>query len=249
MAGPALTSLLRIDTPSDGGDLHGHRQLAIDAGFDGVEVAIDQTPALPKVDAVFVSCPMSPPEEAQGNIIALLERAAAFGARCMNLTLTPLQAQYATLESAMHRDMTSLAYRLLHGVRFEAERCGVMIALETGAHGHLLSPIELREVIDAVNSWAIGVCVDVNRIAGFSHPADWIGTLGRRIQAIRINDQKDVANDGALDFPAIVETMERIDYGGVVIVGGVGSPKEVRSAMQLPLPLLRNRDNICVGRE
>ena len=152
----------------------------------------------------------------------------------------------------MHRDMTSLAYRLLHNIRFEAERCGVMIALEAGAHGHLLSPIELREVIDAVNSWAIGVCVDVNRIAIFSHPVDWIYSLGRRIHAIRINDftdRKDAANGGALGFTTIEPVLDHIDYGGVVIVSGVGSPMEIRSAMQLPLPLLRNRDNICVAQE
>jgi sugar phosphate isomerase/epimerase len=252
MAGPALTTLLRVDVLSDGGDLHTRRQIAIDAGFKGIEVALDHQPAISQADVVFASCPMSPPDEAQRNIIALLERSAALGARCLNLTLTPPDAKSGNFDPSMQRDMTSLAYRVLHNIRFEVERCGVLIALEAGAHGHFLSPIELREVIDAVNSWAIGVCVDVNRIAGFSHPSDWVCLLGRRIHSIRFNDftdRKDAANGGVLDFTTIESALEHIDYGGFVIVGGVGSPKQIRNAIQRPLPLLSNRDNICIAQE
>ena len=108
MTDRVLTTILRIETPSDGGDLHTLRQLAIDAGFDGVEVAIDQAPALPKVEAVFASCSVSPLDEAHDIITTLLESAAAFGACCMNLTLTPMHAKNENQKPSMHRDMTSI---------------------------------------------------------------------------------------------------------------------------------------------
>ncbi len=153
-----------------------------------------------KIRAVAARCIATDIDEAAAEVVSLLSRAASLGAQCLNLTIPPI----AKLEHggaplghatpsvpqregfASYQEALNLAYQLLHRVRMDAEGSGVVVALEAGRGGCLLSPVELREIIDAANSWAVGACVDAASVAPFSSPADWIRTLAGRLHAVRL---------------------------------------------------------------
>lgn len=140
-----------------------------------------------------------------------------------------------------YQEGLNFAYQLLRRVRLDAESCGVSVALEAGANGCLLSPVELREIIDSANSWAVGVCIDAARIARFSSPADWIRILKARVHAVRVRMQngecgimKHPSTIGqspvaqAVDVQAICEALNEIRYDGLIIVSGADGPDEIR---------------------
>ena len=56
------------------------------------------------------------------------------------------------------------------------------------ARQRTLTLFDLRELIDAVNSPAVGVCLDVEQVGLIGSPLDWIHTLHRRVKAVRHPD-------------------------------------------------------------
>jgi hexulose-6-phosphate isomerase len=72
-----------------------------------------------------------------------------------------------------------------------AERLGVDLCLENVWNGFLLSPLELREFIDAFGSERLGVYFDVGNVLGYhQHPPHWIELLGPRIKRVHVKDFK-----------------------------------------------------------
>jgi sugar phosphate isomerase/epimerase len=174
-------------------------------------------------------------------VIALLRFGSRLQTQCLNLTIPAIgRGAWPRSESTGTRDETvggyqdavNLAYAILARVRFEAEAAGVAIALEAGAGGAFLSPVELRELIDAANSSAFGVCVDVQRIASFAHPEDWLATLGHRVHSIRVPQRvpdglsQRVRAAGAIDLAAIGAVLDEIEYGRSIIIDTGDDPAE-----------------------
>jgi len=120
----------------------------------------------------------------------------------------------------------------------------VVVALEAGANGCLLSPVELREIIDAANSWAVGVCIDVARIGRIGSPADWLRILRARVHAVRVNsdylhDRPDQSTRVEPINPALIaEALDEIQYDRIVIATGTGDPAPIRAnLMNLGCPM------------
>ncbi len=164
----------------------------------------------------------------------LLARAGELDARALNLTIPPLGGEPQNESFASYQEALNLAYMLLHELRFEAEATGVSIALEPAVGRCLLSPVELREIIDSANSWAVGVCIDVPRVARIGCPHDWLTTLGSRVHAVRMNfDEPGVPTQrgesgSACDVSSITETLDRIDYDRTIIAAGEQDPATLR---------------------
>jgi hexulose-6-phosphate isomerase len=104
------------------------------------------------------------------------------------------------------------------------------LALETGIEGGLLSPFELRDIIDTSNSWAVGACVDVARISRLGPPGDWIRVLNRRVSAVRVNERR--CSEGSAtalplerdDLADTVAALNDIQYEHPLIVSVDGQP-------------------------
>lgn len=201
------------------------------------------------ISAVAARCIATDIDGAAAEVASLLNRAASLGAQCLNLTIPPIarlehggapaegdiSLGHATQSVpqregfASYQEAINLAYQLLHRVRMDAEGSGVVVALEAGRGGCLLSPVELREIIDAANSWAVGACVDAAHVARFSSPADWIRTLAGRLYAVRLEHrvQTDAAEvvdglpstrtDKMLHARAINDALNEIRYDRSVI--------------------------------
>ena len=69
----------------------------------------------------------------------------------------------------------------LKSLAAHAEKKSLHLALETPGSGLLLSPLELRELIDQINNPYIGVCLNPHYIEQNTNPFDWLTILNSRI--------------------------------------------------------------------
>jgi len=125
---------------------------------------------------------------------------------------------------ARYQDALNFAYQLLRAARFEAEAAGVVVAVEAAHDGCLLSPVELRELIDAVNSWVVGACLDVDRVRTVGEPIDWLTTLTHRVKAVRSNVARDREHGSLESDDARIgpiwrwKTLDDIGFCGPVVI-------------------------------
>jgi len=70
-----------------------------------------------------------------------------------------------------------------------AERESVMLAVENPGSGLLLSPLELRELIDEINSPYFGICFNPDNVGQSSDPTDWLRILGKRVIGLRFKPE------------------------------------------------------------
>jgi sugar phosphate isomerase/epimerase len=211
--------LLGVDGSSTLLALREHSARAASEGFDGIEWAptaeLPQLPpatpvdAAPRIGALAVRCETCDLDGAVNAVCAQLHAAAAIGAKVLNLHLPPVRGSGRGEGFGRYQEGVNFAYELLHRARLEAEATGVAVALEAADGGCLLSPVELREIIDAANSWAVGACVDAGRIALLGSPADWVGTLEHRVQAVRLSPSLDEPKRGATGGSAWAEELLR----------------------------------------
>lgn len=129
-----------------------------------------------------------------------------------------------------------LAFEALRELASEAEERGVAIAIENVWNQFLLSPVEMRDLIDRVNSPMVRVYFDVGNVLKFGFPQDWIETLGRRIARIHLKDFKIAMGniegfcplgEGDADWPAIMTALQQIGYAGPLTYEGPGDPADI----------------------
>jgi hexulose-6-phosphate isomerase len=129
-----------------------------------------------------------------------------------------------------------LAYEALCELAPKAEDCGVTIAVENVWNQFLLSPLEMRDLIDRVGSPRVQAYVDVGNILKFGFPQDWIQILGKRVVRIHLKDFKiAVGNidgfcplcDGDADWPAVVAALKAQGYDGPLTYEGPGDLADI----------------------
>lgn len=246
---------IRLPEPCSGESLTESLAKARQAGLDGVdwpvsiasmekyslEHACELTENVEpiKVGSISTTCTTTDIEAATQQITGALRAASYLGASCLNLTLpslTPSASREDSDEPGFDRvlEASNFAYALLRSVRFEAEAAGVTIALETAQGRCFHSPVELREMMDALHSWAMGVCVDVTRVSAIGGYADWLETLLYRVHSVRVDlDQSSVVNDGSDQdesmLTRVCKTLREIRYGGALIVSTRGLWRDAES--------------------
>ncbi len=67
-----------------------------------------------------------------------------------------------------------------------AQRQRVNLALENPSHHLLLSPLELRDLIDQINSPHLGICFNIEHTRRLGEPIDWAEILNHRIFALKM---------------------------------------------------------------
>lgn len=71
-----------------------------------------------------------------------------------------------------------------------AEKLGVSIAVENVWNRFLLSPIEMAEFIDKVGSEYVGAYFDVGNVLYIGYPEHWIKILDKRIKKVHFKDYR-----------------------------------------------------------
>ncbi len=69
-----------------------------------------------------------------------------------------------------------------------AEKLGVCIGVENVANRFLLSPLEMARFIDEIGSDYVGAYFDVGNVVPIGFPQHWIKVLGERIKKVHIKD-------------------------------------------------------------
>lgn len=104
-----------------------------------------------------------------------------------------------------------------------AEELGVTIGVENVWNNFLLSPLEMRTLIDQVNSPRVKVYFDVGNVIKFGFPEMWVKCLGDRIARVHVKDFKRAVGtldgfcdllSGDVDYPAVVKALLDAGYDG-----------------------------------
>ncbi|NSW92232.1 MAG: sugar phosphate isomerase/epimerase [Firmicutes bacterium] len=106
-----------------------------------------------------------------------------------------------------------------------AESKKVYIGIENVWNKFLLSPLEMRDFIDKIDSNYVGVYFDVGNVIYSGYPEHWIKILGKRIKKVHFKDyRRDVGSlagfvdllSGDVNYPAVVEELKKVGYNSFV---------------------------------
>ena len=107
----------------------------------------------------------------------------------------------------------------------EAEQRKVYIGVENVWNKFLLSPLEMRDFVDAVGSDYVQVYFDVGNVIATGYPEHWIPILGPRIKRVHIKDYRRSVGgldgfvdllEGDVNWPAVMDAFKAIGYDGYV---------------------------------
>ena len=210
-----------------GGSLAENFRLAKDAGFDGVEVALDEqgeislvsTQAdMQKIRAAAeeagielysvasglywkYSLTSEDPilrEKAKDCVRKQLQVAAWLG--CDTVLVVPGAVSVSFAPELGVTDYEKAYERSLEAfleLKKDAERLRVSIGLENVWNNFLLSPLEMRDFIDRIGSDYVGSYFDVGNVLLTGYSEQWIRILGKRIKKVHFKDYRRAV--GSLD--------------------------------------------------
>ncbi|MDD9265626.1 sugar phosphate isomerase/epimerase family protein [Paenibacillus sp. GCM10023248] len=107
-----------------------------------------------------------------------------------------------------------------------AESYKVSIGIENVWNKFLLSPLELRDFIDKINSPYVGSYFDVGNVVYAGYPEHWISILNKRIKKVHFKDYRRAAGGlhgfvdllaGDVNYPEVVKALQAIGYEDYVI--------------------------------
>ena len=229
--------------------------LAKDAGFDGVEVALDTA------GIINLDCTKEDMEQvkswAQEAGIALYSVASGLywkqnytsndpQTRSNAIAITKKQLQVASwlgcqsilvVPGAVGVDFEPGSEVVEYDVAYErclaalkelapvAEEYKVELCIENVWNKFLLSPLEMRDIIDKVGSPYVGSYFDVGNVVYSGYPEHWIKILGKRIRKVHFKDyRRDVGTlsgfvdllAGNVDYIAVKKALDDVGYDGWV---------------------------------
>ncbi len=115
----------------------------------------------------------------------------------------------------------------------QAEKCGVKIAVRAASDGFLLSPVETRDLVDRLNSPAIGVAFSLNDVARFGCPEDWLRCLSYRLQAVFLGAREGPNGETSeIDTAKICEALDEVHYEGPLIYESAGDLSDIAAILK-----------------
>lgn len=103
----------------------------------------------------------------------------------------------------------------------DAKQANIMIGVENVWNKFLLSPLEMKQFIDEINSPYVGVYFDVANVLLSGYPEHWIKILAHRIKKVHFKDyRRDPGGfrgfvdllSGDVNFPAVIRQLEAVGY-------------------------------------
>ncbi len=194
--------------------------LAKDAGFEGVEVALDETGELSlttrseELQAIkqqaedagialySVACGLywsywlcsedaAEQQKAKGILKKQIDVAAELG--CQSILVIPgcVNAEFAAPGRVMDYDVVyERSLAAIQEMKAYAEEKKVEIGLENVWNKFLLSPMEMRDFIDKIGSDYVGSYLDIGNTLANGYPEQWVKILGSRIKKVHFKDYR-----------------------------------------------------------
>jgi len=223
-------------------------KLAKEAGFDGVELSLDETGLvslesteedLKKVRQMadeagvelysiasglywsynYTSADAAIRDKAKEITKKQLEVAKALG--CDTILVVPGAVKVAFDPSSELVDY-DVAYERAKSALKElapiAEKLEVAIGIENVWNEFLLSPLEMKQFIDEIDSPYVGSYFDVGNVLFCGYPQQWIKILGKRIKKVHFKDYRKELHgfvdllSGDVDYIAVTEALKEAGY-------------------------------------
>jgi len=168
--------------------------------------------------------------------LLLLERALWLEAPIVQIIPAVVGRAEDDSASVSYEKALTLSCQGLTGIMVDAEKRGVKVAVQSTGNRFLLSPVEMRDLVDRVNSPALGVALNLSQLLDYGFPEDWLRILRRRVVHLSVShlaDQKiekvsgDAPGIPGLNVSEIKQALKEIDYPGAITFQGRGSPEEV----------------------
>ena len=115
----------------------------------------------------------------------------------------------------------------------DAEKHGVKIAVRAAGDGFLLSPVETRDLVDRLNSPAIGVAFNLNDVARFGCPVDWLRCLSYRLHAVFLGPSEGSSGESVvIDAAKICKALHEARYEGPLIYESAGNLSDIAAILK-----------------
>lgn len=228
-------------------------RMAKEAGFDGVEVSLDEKGAISldskESDMIAIrkmadrfGMPLyslatglywmysltsdDPSEREKARSIAIKQIQVAAWLGCDTILVIPgiVGSDFTGKAPVVPYDVAyDRALNAISAIAPVAENLGVSIGLENVWNRFLLSPLEMRNLIDQIDSPAVGAYFDIGNVLAFGYPDQWIRILGPRIRKVHIKDYRTSVGGlsgfvdllaGDVDYPAVMSALKEVGYDG-----------------------------------
>jgi hexulose-6-phosphate isomerase len=225
--------------------------LAKDAGFEGVELALNGEGELSMISTdkeitaiknmaddmglslYSLSCGLcwdyrlsdddkAMREKAKDMIKKQLDTAKLLGADTVLVIPGVVNVEFSMPEKKVAYDVVyERALEGLNELKGYAEQLKVNIGLENVWNKFLLSPMEMRDFIDKIDSEYVGSYLDIGNTLYCSYPEDWVRILGKRIKKIHFKDYRMQVGGlagfvdllaGDVNYPEVVNALNEIGY-------------------------------------
>lgn len=175
--------------------------------------------------ALLWQTPLSSPDEAVRNkgikvIEKMLEIASIIGMDTI-LVVPGSVTPEVSYDACYRRSQTALKK-----VIPTAEKLGVKIGIENVWNKFLLSPLEMAQYIDQLDSKYVGAYFDIGNVLQFGYPEQWIDILGQRIFKVHVKDFKTSTGNatgfttllsGDVNWQAVKQELNKIDYRDTLV--------------------------------
>jgi L-ribulose-5-phosphate 3-epimerase len=228
-------------------------KLAKEAGFEGIELALTETgelgldcteDSLKEIrafadenqvaihsvatglfwDYSFTSNDEKEREKAYTVAVKLLHVAKALGADSVLIVPGAVGVDFIPNREAIRYDIAyDRALEAFKGLKTVAEELKVHIGIENVWNKFLVSPLEMRDFIDKIDSPFVGAYFDVGNVLVNGYPEHWIEILGKRIKKVHFKDYRREAGglcgfvdllSGDVNWPAVTNAFKNIGYDG-----------------------------------
>ena len=236
-----------------GKDVYEAMELAKKAGFEGIELAImaegDLTPESTdeqltrikeKADSLGIKIPSlasglcwgasftsddpAEREEAHRIVVSQLRAAKALGADTILVIPGSVSVEFVPERPIVPYDVCwDRALAAMKRLAPIAEEYGVHIGIENVWNKFLLSPLEMRSFVDAIDSDCVGVYFDTGNVMYSGYPEQWIRILGQRIKKVHFKDYRFAPGglncfvdllSGDVNWPEVMKAFREIGYDG-----------------------------------
>jgi hexulose-6-phosphate isomerase len=153
-----------------------------------------------------------------------LKAAALLGVDCVLIVPGCVGADFiADIKPVPYETVWNRAQEALRALIPDCEKHGVVIGVENVWNKFLLSPVEARHFLDAIDSKWIRMYFDVGNVIAYGYPEHWIQALGKRIARVHCKDFKASVGNingfcdllaGDVNFPAVIAALEAVGYDG-----------------------------------
>ena len=154
-------------------------------------------------------------------------------------TVTSNEKNYSPSQEVIPYDLAyERAFNSFVKISDYARSAEVIVCIENIWNKFLLSPLEMRDFIDKIDSPYIASYFDAGNVNPYGIPQQWISILGDRIKRVHIKDYINAEpslenfvniSQGDLDFMAISNALRVIGYDGWVTAEVKADPTDSKS--------------------